>query len=369
MPDDHLGRIDPTEILGRRPAGSGLGPFESHLATKRMLVTGAGGFLGAALANQLAALQPPHLVLVDNHENSLAALRKSVSGDNVRFVLADIRNSGRMASLLDEARPQIVFHLAAYKHVDLAEEFPEEYVVANVLATWQLAQTAIKMGVERFVYPSSDKAVEPCSVYGATKRIAEILLCSLRAGQDRTQFVVARLVNVMGASGSVIATFARQIALGRRLTLTHPEMVRYWMTEGEALRLIGYGAAGPRPGAMIAVDVGEPVTVLLVAKRLWERLGPPNRKLAVEYIGIRPGERLAELLLAPTEAYEPAGLDGILRIVDRCAPISLESLTARLATWEGLAARRERDELRKQLFDLVLAGTPLPAGNHQQGGG
>ncbi|MCL4369373.1 MAG: polysaccharide biosynthesis protein [Chloroflexi bacterium] len=369
MPEDRPGRIDPADLLGRQPVGNGLGPYACQLATKRLLVTGAGGFLGSALARDLAALRPPSLVLVDNHENSLAALRKSVSGDGVRFVLADIRDRKRMLSLLDESRPDVVFHLAAYKHVDLAEEFPEEYVAANVLATWRLAQAAMETGVERFVYPSSDKAVQPCSVYGATKRVAEILLRSLNAGQHKTQSVVVRLVNVVGASGSVIDTFARQIASGRRLTLTHPDMTRYWMTEGEALLLMGYGAASPCPGATIAVDVGEPVAVLQVAQRLWERYGAGRSEFVVDYIGTRPGERLAELLLGPTEAYEPSECRGILRIVEKAAaPLAVESISARLTAWESLAAARERAELRKQLLELAYTGIPLPAGNQQARG-
>ncbi len=354
MPADRPDRLELADLLGRATSIHSVDELSECLGGRRYLVTGAGGFLGSALARVLARLDDASVVLVENHENSLAALRKVVGGERVHFELADIRDARRMEHLIRQHRPQTVFHLAAYKHIDLAECFPEEYLAANVVATGRLAQAAINAGVERFIYPSSDKAVQPCSVYGATKRVTEVLLRSLGASQPATRFTVTRLVNVLGASGGVIETFIRQIGAGQCLTLTHPDMTRYWMTEAEALWLLAYGAASADPADIVAFDVGDAVEVRLVAERLWQRYGSPGRRLDVRYIGTRPGERLAELLLLPTEVYEPTDQEGVLRIRETVhPPLSLPALLTRLQNWECLAREGRRAELKEQLFGLV----------------
>ncbi len=357
--------LDPARILGRHLVGDSLKPFAPELAGKRILVTGAGGSLGSALSGQLAAINPQRLVLLDSHENSLAALRKSLGKDTCQYALANIRDQRRVRHIFERTRPQLVFHLAAYKHVDLAEDFPEEYVASNVLATWDLALLSGEYGVERFVYPSSDKAVQPCSTYGATKRVTELILRSLDANHTGTRFVIIRLVNVVGARGSVFDTLAMQMAEGRPVTLTHPDMTRYWMTEGEAMLLMGYAAVCAEEASLLALDTGAAVPLVEIARRMWLHYSRGGNELAIEYVGMRPGERLEELLLSPTERATLSRQAGITKITDTAPlPMSLDAMAARLSEWRHQVEYGEGERLKEDLFYLArLAPKQQEAGS------
>jgi FlaA1/EpsC-like NDP-sugar epimerase len=348
------GCLNPQLFFGRRPRAEGLAEFRTSLAGKRLLVTGAAGSIGSALSAQLADARPTGLMLVDSHENSLAHIRRAIGPSRAAFELVDIKDEAAMASLIAAFRPEVIFHLAAYKHVDLGELYPERYIANNVLATWKLSQIAQRAGVERFVYPSSDKAVDPCSIYGATKRAVEILLRSADAPPSPTRFVCIRLVNVIGARGGVFETLIRQASTGNSLTLTHPQMTRYWMTEGEAVRLLGCAASHDTPGPCLALDCGAPVSLLEVARGIWERYSPDGQEFAVSYIGMRPGEKLAEILLADGEAQEPSGVPGIVRVTTAATgAIDTAWLDDEFEQWERLVMAGDREELRRRLTLLV----------------
>lgn len=331
---------------------------EDFLAARRLLITGAAGSIGSALSERLVRLAPPALVLLDHHENSLFQLSQRLRATRPAgqpeptLVLADVRDPERSGAVLRRYRPEVVFHLAAYKHVPLGEAQPAAYVANNVLGTWHLLMAARETGVEALVYPSTDKAVAPVNTYGATKRIVERMLRAL-AQEAGPRLVAARLVNVLGARGGVIEKFARQIGEGRPLTVTDPGMTRYWITEREALDyLILAAQLGPR-GGVLTLDLGRPVRVVEVARRLWELLGPPGEPFTPRYIGAYPGERLDEFLYGPDEEARPSGIPNVLevRAPGGEGPAELARLVDELA---ALVAADDDAGLRARLG--VLAG-------------
>jgi len=327
-------------LSGRKPPSASLEEVTAGLAGRSILVTGAGGFLGSALTEALLAAGPARLTLVDNHENSLFWLRQRLAlheqGAKARYILADVRDRAKMAQVLEEASPEVIFHLAAYKHVHLAEEYPAEFVRMNVLATWQLCQEALKWGVERFVYPSSDKAVNNSGVYGSTKRTVELLLQALADKGAPTTFAAVRLVNVIGASGGVVQAFARQIAAGGPTRITHPEMTRYWISPPEALRLLTAAALLDGSGRVFLLELGRPVKVVAIAQELWSLLRP-QEEFRFECIGMRPGERLHEELLHSYEAAAPTSFPEVLRVERKGGPtMGLAEITEHLAKLERL---------------------------------
>jgi FlaA1/EpsC-like NDP-sugar epimerase len=262
------------------------------------------------------------------------------------------------------SRPDVVFHLAAYKHVDMGEMFPDHYVSNNVLATWRLARLAITGGVARFVYPSSDKAVHPCSVYGATKRAVELGLSSLNSSLSTSRFLLARLVNVLGARGGVFETLITQASNGQSLTLTHPEMTRFWITEGEAIRLLAWAATTSEAGDCFELNCGEAVSLQAVARALWERYCPSGQEFSVNYIGPRPGERLEEVLWSTTETCEPCETSGIVRIQgDRSSLWSSSDIDTEFALWGRLIDEGNLDELSRRLQQLTGAYFATPPRN------
>ncbi|HET7034118.1 MAG TPA: polysaccharide biosynthesis protein [Thermomicrobiaceae bacterium] len=331
---------------------------EEWLAARRVLITGAAGSIGSALSRRLARLAPPGLVLLDHHENSLfqlsQRLREGMPEDQPAptpvLVLADVCDPERIGAVLRRHRPEVVFHLAAYKHVPLGEAQPAAYVANNVLGTWQLLAAAKETGVETLIYPSTDKAVAPVNSYGATKRIVERMLRALAAEDGAPRLVAARLVNVLGARGGVIEKFARQIGEGRPLTVTDPGMTRYWITEREALDYLILAAAQGPSGGVLTLDLGRPVRVVEVARRLWELLGPAGEPFAPRYIGAYPGERLDEFLVGPDEEARPSGIPQVLAVRERVASGETPAEIARLVTeLAALVAADDAAGLRARL--------------------
>ncbi|MGN6564147.1 MAG: polysaccharide biosynthesis protein [Thermomicrobiales bacterium] len=310
--------IDWETLLDRLPVPVDNDALTAAFAGKRVLITGAAGSLGRELAGCVARYQPAALTLVDGHEAGLFALRERLLAEHgaltLTFRLADVRRQRRIEAIFAAARPQVVFHLAAYKHVPWAEVEPGEYLDANLGGGQVVVEAAARAGVERLVYPSTDKAVNPPSLYGATKRIVEALLRET-ATRSGLRAVAARFVNVLGSQGSVGITFARQIAAGEPLTLTDPAMARYWIAPHHASLLLAYGAAPAftDPFTVLLPDARPAVPVIEIARRVWTALGhagePPMR-----VIGLRPGERLHEELTAGGEWFAPAAYAGILRV-------------------------------------------------------
>jgi len=293
--------VSHADLLGRREIGIDLAAIAGYLAGKRVLVTGAGGSIGSELCRQVAQFHPDRLVMLDRDESGLHAVQLSLDGrgllDDRNLVVADIRDQQRLDEVFREHRPQVVFHAAALKHLPLLEMHPSEALKTNILGTYQMLQTALRHGVERFVNISTDKAADPCSVLGYSKRITERLTAAADESSPGT-YCSVRFGNVLGSRGSVLTAFEAQVASGGPITVTDPEVSRYFMTVQEAVRLVVQAGALDSAGEVLVLDMGEPVRIADVARRLAEAA---DRHIQVVYTGLRPGEKLREVLLGPGE--------------------------------------------------------------------
>jgi FlaA1/EpsC-like NDP-sugar epimerase len=307
--------VDMEDLLGREVVNLDNRLLHLSLSGKRVLVTGAAGSIGRELARQIATYEPEQLIILDRNENNLfyleAELREAHPLLNLLPVVADVLDRKKIDQLFAASRPHVVFHAAAYKHVPLMEHNAAEAVKNNVLATRGMAQSSLGSGVERFVYISTDKAVRPTSVMGATKRLGERLVKSL--GGEQTRFIAVRFGNVLGSDGSVIPTFRRQIAAGGPVTVTHPEATRYFMTIPEAVQLVLMAGAMGEGDETFVLQMGLPVRIVDMAKNMIELSGlRPDEDIKIVYTGLRPGEKLHEELKNDSEEAIPTSNDKIL---------------------------------------------------------
>ena len=353
------------DLLGRPQARLDRGAIAGLVAGRRVLVTGAGGTIGSELTRQIAALGPARLVLVENGEFNLYTidmeLRERFPALDIRTVLADVRDRERVAALFEEHRPELVFHAAALKHVPLVEDCPAEGALTNVFGTRNVADAARAVGVRAMVLISTDKAVRPSSVMGATKRVAESYCQALDTlvmnSATPTRFVTVRFGNVLGSSGSVVPLFQRQLARGGPLTVTHPDMRRYFMTVREAVELVlqasAHGIAHPdERGRILVLDMGEPVRIHDLARQMIRLSGhKPDIDVKIEFVGLRPGEKLFEEILYEAEAPERTEADGVFVAAPRL--IDHPSLTAALAGLEAAARAGDHQSVVARLRDLV----------------
>jgi FlaA1/EpsC-like NDP-sugar epimerase len=318
------------DILGREPVRMELDRVGAYLNGEVVLVTGAGGSIGKELSRQIARVGPRRLVLLDHAEDNLFTIQRELEHDRhvhpsmLDAVLADCKEEERMREIFESYRPTIVFHAAAYKHVGLMEQNPVEAVRNNAIATRLMARIAGQVGVKAFLLVSTDKAVSPATVMGASKALAEFAIEAEQARFPRTRFCAVRFGNVLGSSGSVVPIFRRQIALGGPLTVTDERMTRYFMTIPEAVQLIiragglskaqGASPGGEPGGEVYVLEMGEPVLILDLARTMIELSGlDPDRDIAVEIVGRRPGEKLHEELFNTYERPQPTPADKILR--------------------------------------------------------
>lgn len=293
------------DLLGRGSIDTDIDAIASYLSGKRVLVTGAGGSIGSELCRQIHRFSPAELVMLDRDESLLHAVQLSIDGrgqlDSRALVVADIRDRERMCEVFDEWTPQVVFHAAALKHVPLLEMHPEEAHKTNVLGTQNLLDEAARIGVERFVNISTDKAADPMNVLGFTKREAEQRTAAMAASSNGT-YMSVRFGNVLGSRGSVLTAFREQIANGGPVTVTHPDVTRYFMTVGEAVQLVIQAGAIGNDGEILILDMGEPVKIADVAQRMVDAEGGD---IDVVFTGLREGEKMHEILLAENEAGQP----------------------------------------------------------------
>ena len=307
------------DLLGRDPIKINMQEIAAHLEGKRVLITGAAGSIGSEIMRQVAKFNPYQLILIDCAETPLHDLRLELKNKwseiEAPTIVANITNKARMESIFAEYRPDYVFHAAAYKHVPMMEDNVSEAIQNNVLGTRVLADLAVKYKVSRFVMVSTDKAVNPSNVMGCSKRICEIYVQALarkieKDGSAPTQFITTRFGNVLGSNGSVIPLFRRQIAAGGPVTVTHPEIIRYFMTIPEACQLVLEAGSMGKSGEIYIFDMGQPVKIADLAKRMIQLSGCTDVK--IEYTGLRHGEKLYEELLATRENTKPTSHDKIM---------------------------------------------------------
>jgi len=351
--------INIEELLAREPIELDRGAIAKLIRGRRVLVTGAGGSIGSELCRQVAAFDCAHLTLLDISETSLfeieREMRETFPHIPRKAILCDVRQAPRLSAAFKAEKPDLVFHAAALKHVSVVEEHPCEGVLTNVVGTWNVTEASKACGAGQMVLISTDKAVDPTNVMGATKRMAEAVIQAQQSTGKGTRFSAVRFGNVLGSAGSVVPIFKSQIERGGPVTITHPEMERFFMTIPEAAQLVLHATAtsaeGERRDArLFLLEMGEPVRIMDLARQMIALSGrTPGRDIDIEITGLRPGEKLTEALLDETESSVP------------CAPKVLEVITnsalrvtpAHLLHLEELAARGDEQEVRDALFSLV----------------
>ena len=350
------------DLLDRSPVQLSVDRVRSLVQGKRVLITGAGGSIGAELARQIGALGPSALVLLDRYENGLHAIALELQSSSVGGVLAttvaDVSDRSRMDNVLASLRPQLVFHAAAHKHVPLMELNPCEAVRNNVGGTRVLAEAAAASGtVERFVLISTDKAVNPSSVMGATKRVAELMVQALDR-QGPVIYTTVRFGNVLASNGSVLPQFLEQVKAGGPVTVTHPEMRRYFMLIPEAVHLVLHAATLGEGGDVFVLDMGEQIKIVDLAHNVIRLSGfIPEEEIPLKFIGLRPGEKLQEDLVGRDEVAKPTFVERVLHVEPRFVP-DLSDLAAQMAALEQFAQSGDQSAVLKKLHEIVPTYQP-----------
>ena len=348
------------DVLGRDPVVMELERVGAYLEDKRVLVTGAGGSIGAELCRQIARVRPRLLMMLDHAEDNLFEIDREMTGrwhfNRVESVLADCKEGDRMLEVMQRFKPQVVFHAAAYKHVPLMEANPLEALRNNAIATQVTAKTAAVAGAERFVLVSTDKAVNPRTVMGATKAMAEWIVEAAGQRTPQTKFTIVRFGNVLASSGSVVPIFRTQIEQGGPVTVTHPEMTRYFMTIPESVQLvIQAGDLGGTSGEVFVLEMGEPVRIIELARNMIRLAGyEPEAEIAIEIIGVRPGEKIHEELLNRDEHSQPTSAERIMRAV-RSRPLDPDWVEGTVQRLESLVASGDEAGLAEHVVELMSA--------------
>ena len=349
------------DLLQREPIQTDLQELHPLLEGKRVLVTGAGGSIGSELCRQIAGYGPELLVLLERHENSLHALglelRDSFPNIQILSAIGDTTTPERISEVFKDSSPHIVFHAAAHKHVPLMEENPGEAVRNNIFGTRVVGEASLAVGVERVVLISSDKAINPTNVMGATKRVAECLVQHMN-GLGRTRFTAVRFGNVLGSNGSVVPLFSEQIQKGGPLTVTHPEIMRYFMTIPESVQLVLQASVMGQGGDVFVLDMGEQVLVADLARNMIILSGMvPDQEIKIKFTGLRPGEKLYEELFEKGERREATSHEKIKRAVTQM-PFELSELDKYLKEFETLLFQHDTGGVIRTLQTMIPTYTP-----------
>lgn len=352
--------VDVNDLLGRDPIEVDLDSILGYVENKVIMVTGGGGSIGSELCRQIASHHPKQLVLVDIYENTTYdiqnELRRNYPELNLVVLIASVRNTKRMDMIFEKYRPDIVYHAAAHKHVPLMEDSPNEAVKNNVLGTWKVVQAADKWKVKRFVMISTDKAVNPTNIMGATKRICEMIIQTYNRHSD-TEFVAVRFGNVLGSNGSVIPLFKKQIEAGGPVTVTHPDIIRYFMTIPEAVSLVLQAGAYAKGGEIFILDMGEPVKIVDLARNLILLSGhKPDDDIKIEFTGLRPGEKLYEEMLMAEEGMQDT--DNKLIHIGKPIQMDEEKFMQQLNDLRDYVVQ-EPDDIRRVVQEIVPTYTPM----------
>lgn len=359
-----LKEVDVNDLLGREPVKVDLSSILDYVSGKTVLVTGGGGSIGSEICRQVAGHNPRRLIIVDIYENTTYDIQNELKRrfPNLELVvlIASVRNTKRIDMIFEKYRPDIVYHAAAHKHVPLMEDSPNEAVKNNVLGTLKVVQAADRWKVRRFVMISTDKAVNPTNIMGATKRICEMIIQTYN-NRSQTEFVAVRFGNVLGSNGSVIPLFKKQIAQGGPVTVTHPDIIRYFMTIPEAVSLVLQAGVYARGGEIFVLDMGEPVRIADLARNLILLSGhKPDEDIPIVYTGLRPGEKLYEEKLMEEEGMQ----DTKNKLIHIGKPIKLEEENF-LMQLENLAEHvvQEPEDIRKWVKEIVPTYHPDSSGN------
>ncbi len=355
---DQLRPVELEDFLGRQSLDTDSIEAHALIAQKVVMVTGAGGSIGSELCRQIAAKNPHRLLLVDHSEVALFAIEQQLHSEGFNALilplLADVSDEKRMRYIMDRYRPQVIFHSAAYKHVPLIEQQPGEALKNNTLATAQFGRMAIEFGVKRFVFISSDKAINPTNAMGASKRLSEIYLQSLTQQEgNKTEFMAVRFGNVLGSSGSVVPIFKNQIREGGPVTVTHPEVTRYFMSIPEAVGLVLQCASQGSGGEIFILDMGKPIKIVDLARQLIELSGfEPDLDIEIKFVGLRPGEKLyEELHYTKEEEYVSTSHPRVRRYTAK--PTPLEQVESYFKELQEQCESLDRNQL-KQLIQRYV---------------
>ncbi|MFR3912144.1 MAG: polysaccharide biosynthesis protein [Clostridium paraputrificum] len=347
--------VDVEDLLGREPIKLDFSGISSYIENKVIMVTGGGGSIGSELCRQIARFNPKELIIFDIYENNAYDLQNELlrkyKNLNLKTLIGSVRDRKRLNSIFKEYRPQVVFHAAAHKHVPLMEDSPGEAIKNNVLGTLNTAELASEYGVERFVLISTDKAVNPTNVMGATKRMCEMVIQSIDKESD-TEFVAVRFGNVLGSNGSVVPLFKKQIADGGPVTLTHKDITRYFMTIPEASQLVLQAGAYAKGGEIFVLDMGQPVKIYDLAENLIRLSGYiPNEEIEIKVTGLRPGEKLYEELLMDEEGLSETPHKKIF--IGRPGEFKLEKVKNNINTLLDVVKLGNKEKLREKLQEVV----------------
>ncbi len=346
--------VEVEDLLGRDPIAVDLDQIAGYVSGKTVLVTGGGGSIGSELCRQIANHKPEKLIIVDIYENNAYDIQQELKTKhpelNLIVLIASVRNTNRINKIFEEYRPDIVYHAAAHKHVPLMEDSPGEAIKNNVFGTWKTAMAAATNGTKKFVMISTDKAVNPTNIMGASKRICEMIVQTFDRHYE-TEFVAVRFGNVLGSNGSVIPLFKKQIAAGGPVTVTDPEIIRYFMTISEAVSLVLQAGAFAEGGEIFVLDMGEPVKILDLAENLIKLSGyKVGEDIRIEFTGLRPGEKLYEEMLMDEEGLQ----DTSNKMIHIGKPIELDEMRF-FSQLEKLnqAAREESEGIRDLVQEIV----------------
>ncbi len=349
-----LRQVDPQDLLGRDPIQVNLEEIFGYIHGKTVLVTGGGGSIGSELCRQIAGAEPEMLIIFDIYENNAydiqQELRRNFPELNLLVLIGSVRNTSRVDWVVGHYRPDLIFHAAAHKHVPLMEDSPNEAIKNNVFGTYKVASAAAKYGVRRFVLISTDKAVNPTNIMGASKRLCEMVI-QMMDRRSKTEFVAVRFGNVLGSNGSVIPLFKKQIAAGGPVTVTHPDIIRYFMTIPEAVSLVLQAGYYARGGEIFILDMGEPVKIDTMARNMIRLSGyEPDVDIKVVYTGLRPGEKLYEELLMKEEGLQETAN----RLIHIGKPIEMddEKFAAQLDCLKA-ACQAETENMKDIVAEIV----------------
>jgi FlaA1/EpsC-like NDP-sugar epimerase len=352
-----------TDLLGRKDIRLDEGIIGRYIENRTILITGAGGSIGSELCRQICRFKPERIILYERAESPLyeidLELRNHFRGIDILPLLGDIQDMKQLDLAFQKFRPEIVFHAAAYKHVPMLESHSWKAVRNNILGTYNLSECATKYDIDRFVFVSTDKAVRPTNVMGATKRIAEILIQNQEAFKKcRTKFMIVRFGNVVGSAGSVLPLFKRQIEKGGPVTVTHPEVTRYFMTIPEAAQLILQAGAMGDGGEIFILDMGEPIKIADIARDLIRLSGfEPDKDIKIDYVGLRPGEKLYEELITEGEGIVPTNHKKIM--VLKGTEQNLQILNGNIVKLAALADDQDTQKIIERLKKIVPEYNPV----------